>query len=221
MADNWRTRAAQELRDEARAHGKTPILEKDLDGARQAVQAVMDHPIAAQLLSEGEAEKSWFAKDEKTGLYRKCRPDFFTKNRIIVDLKSVASAAPEFLQRRVFDGGWFQQAPWYCEVVERVQREPARGYFWICVEQKPPHAVVVRRPPETVLMHGHRLNTEAFDLFAKCAAEQHWPAYAEEIEDLSLPSFALFKLEEAGVAAEARGMEAVRYSRETGANAFG
>lgn len=221
VADDWRTKVAREQRDDARARGCTPILEKDLDGAHAAVQCVMDHPIAATLLAKGDAEKSWFAKDEATGLYRKCRPDFFTESRIIVDVKSVASCAPEFLQRRVYDGGWFQQAPWYCDVVERVSGAPAKGYCWICVEQKPPHAVVVRRPPDTVLMHGHRLNQEAFALFARCVATGEWPAYGEEIEDLSLPSFAMFKLEEAAVASEAKGMEAVTYSRQTGANPFG
>lgn len=220
-ADDWRTKAARELREDARARGRTPILEKDLDGARNAVQCVMDHPVAAQLLSEGQAERSWFAKDKTTGLYKKCRPDFFTTGRVIVDVKSVASCAPEFLQRRVFDGGWFQQAPWYCDVVERVDGAPANGYCWICVEQRPPHAVVVRRPPDTVLMHGHRLNQEAFATFARCVATNSWPAYGEEIEDLSLPSFALFRLEEAAVATEARGMEAVTYSRQTGASPFG
>lgn len=221
QADDWRTKVAREQRDDARARGMTPILEKDLDGAHAAVRAVMEHPIAGQLLSDGKAEQSYFAKDEKTGLYRKCRPDFYTSSRIIVDVKSVTSASPEFLQRRVYDGGWFQQAPWYCDVVERVESKPAQGYCWICVEQKAPNAVVVRRPPDTVLMHGHRLNEEAFALFAKCVAEKHWPAYGDEIEDLSLPSFALYRLEETAVAAEAKGMEAVRYSRETGASPFG
>lgn len=220
-ADNWRSKAAQEQRDEARMRGRTPILEKDLDGARNAVQCVMDHPVAAALLAEGAAEKSWFARDEATGLYKKCRPDFFTSQRIIVDVKSVASCAPDFLQRRVYDGGWFQRAPWYCDVVERVDGAPAKGYCWICVEQKAPHAVVVRKPPDTILMHGHRLNQEAFALFAKCVATNSWPAYGNDIEDLTLPSFALYRLEETAVAAEAKGMEAVTYSRQTGASPFG
>lgn len=219
-ANDWRTKAAQEMREGARVLGKTPILEHELGAAHDAVQAVMDHHVAAELLREGDAEQSWFAKDKATGLYLKCRPDFFTKSRIIIDIKTVASASPEFLMRRVYDGGWFQQAPWYCDVVERVDRLPAEGYCWICVEQKPPHAVVVRKPPYAALMHGHRLNQQAFATFAKCAAENNWPAYSEEIEELGLPDFAYYRLEESALRSEGRGMEAVKLAREIGANPF-
>lgn len=220
-ADSFQTKAAREARDEARAKGKIPMLPKHLEQAMGAVEAVRHHPVASHLLNEGKAEQSWFAKDAATGLYLKCRTDFFTSTRIILDVKSVASAAPAFLQRRVYDGGWFQQAPWYCDVVERVDGKPAKGYAWIVVEQKPPHSVVVRRPTDTMLMHGHRLNQKAFSIFARCADENRWPSYSAEIEDLTLPSFALFKLEEEGVADESkpkRGMEALAWAEETGAH---
>lgn len=220
-AEDWRKKAAQEARDEAREAGRIPILTKTYRKAQAAVEAVHAHPIAAALLAAGQAEQSWFAKDKPTGLYLKARPDFFTADRIIVDLKTVASAAPEFLQRRVYDGGWFQQAPWYCDVVERVDGRPAKGYAWVVVEQKPPHCVVVRRPTDTMLMHGHRLNQRAFAVFARCVAEDNWPGYADDIQDLTLPPFALYRLEEDGVASEGKtGMEALRWAEQTGASPF-
>lgn len=220
-ADDWRTKAAREQRDEARAKGKTPLLERDIAKARAAVEAVMNNPIAAALMQKGQAEKSWFAKDKDTGLYRKARPDWFTDDRIIVDLKTVSSAAPKFLQSRLWDGAWFQQAPWYCDVVERVDGIPAKGYLWLCVEQKPPHAVVIRKPPTAVLMHGHRLNQQAFATFAKCAAEDKWPAYGDEIEELDLPTYAYYRLEETALQQESKGMEAVKWANETGGHVFG
>lgn len=222
-ADDWRSKDAREKRDTARAAGKLPVLEKDVDRAQAAVAAVMRHPIASQLLANGKAEQSWFAKDEATGLYLKARTDFFNDKRIIVDIKTVGSAAPDFIQRRVYDGGWFQQAPWHCNVVERVTGSPAQGYCWLIVEQKPPHCVVVRKPTDTVLMHGHRLNQRAIEIFARCNKTGQWPGYSEAIEDLSLPSFAMFKLEEEGVADEAnpkRGLEALAWAAATGADPF-
>ena len=220
-AADYKTKAAQEARDAAREAGKIPVLPKHLKQAEGAVQAVRNHPVAAALLAEGEAEQSWFAKDRATGLYLKCRPDFFTRKRIIVDIKSVASAAPDFLQRRVYDGRWFQQAPWYCDVVERVDGKPAAGYCWLVVEQKPPHSVVIRRPPDTVLMHGHRLNQQAIATMARCVATDQWPSWSDTIEDLSLPSYAMFRLEEDGVVNEGKDrMAALRWSEETGANVF-
>jgi hypothetical protein len=220
-ADDYRTKAAQNARDEARANGQTPLLARDYRRARRAVEAVQAHPIASQLLKAGRAETSWFAKDRKTGLYLKARPDFVTDDRVLVDIKSVGSANPDFLRRRLFDGRWFQQSAWHCNVVERVDGLPAKGYCWLCVEQKPPHAVVVRRPTDSVLMHGNRLNQEAFKIFARCVAEQKWPAYGLELSELDLPDFAYYRLEqEAEAERTPTDMRAVQLARETGAHVF-
>lgn len=221
-AKDWRTKAAQEAREAAKAEGRIAILPAVLAQAEGAVAAVMAHPVAAHLLAKGRAEQSWFAKDKETGLYRKARTDFYNAQRIIVDIKTVGSAAPDFLQRRVFEGGWFQQAPWHCDVVERVEGSPAAGYCWLIVEQKPPHCVVVRRPPDTVLMHGHRVNQRAFAVFARCAKTGQWPGWSDTIEDLTLPSYALFRLEEDGVVNENKtGFEALAWARETGGHVYG
>lgn len=220
-AEDFKTKDARQKRDDARAAGLLPVLPKHLAQAEGAVAAVKRHPVAAQLLAEGDAERSWFAKDKATGLYLKARPDFFTKGRVILDIKSVASAAPDFLQRRVYDGCWFMQAPWYCDVVERVDGRPAAGYAWIVVEQKPPHSVVIRKPTDTMLMHGHRLNQKAFATFAQCVKTGQWPSYSTSIEDLSLPTFALYRLEEEGLADEQkpkRGLEALAWAEQTGAD---
>lgn len=224
-ADNFKKKATQELRDAILNEGNIPILGKDFDTSRRIVDAVMSHPVAAALLRNGEAERSWFWKDPKTGLYKKCRPDFFTAARILIDIKTVGSAAPTFLKRRVQDGGWFMQAPWYCEVIERVDGKPAAGYCWIIAEQEPPHAVVVRKPPEVALIHGDRLNKQAWSIFTRCVERNEWPAYGDEIEDLGLPDFAYYRLEEDAIreddARKLRGMEAVRLAEETGGHVFG
>lgn len=222
-ADSFMTKIAREQRDGARAAGKIPVLTKHLKQAEGAVAAVRAHPVASALLAKGHAEQSWFAQDKATGLYRKARTDFFNAQRIIVDIKTVGSASPDFIQRRVYDGGWFQQAPWHCDVVERVEGQPAAGYCWVIVEQKPPHCVVVRKPTDTVLMHGHRLNQRAIEIFDRCNKTGQWPGYSDAIEELNLPTFAMFRLEEAGVADETnpkRGLEALAWHEQTGAHPF-
>lgn len=217
-ADDWRKKDAQEARKAAIAAGQIALLTKDFERAQAAVQAVQRHPIAAELLKEGKAETSWFAKDKATGLYRKARPDFYNSKRVLVDIKSVASAHPDFLQRRVYDGGWFQQAPWHCHVAEMVEGEPVRGYCWLIVEQKPPHAVVIRKPSDTVLMHGDRLNKMAFDTFAKCVKANDWPAWGNDVEDLSLPTYAFYRLEDEKENKPTRGYEALAWAEKTGAD---
>lgn len=217
-APDWRKKDAQDARNTAAAAGQIALLKKDFERAQAAVQAVQRHPLAAELLKEGKAEQSWFAKDKATGLYRKARPDFFNNQRILVDIKSVTSAHPEFLQRRVFDGGWFQQAPWHCHVAEEVQGEPVRGYCWLIVEQKQPHSVVIRKPSDTVLMHGDRLNKLAFETFARCAKTDQWPSWGFDVEDLSLPTYAFYRLEDEKENKPTRGYEALAWAAETGAD---
>lgn len=217
-ADDWRKKDAQEARNAAREAGKLPVLAKDYDRAAMAVLAVARHPLATALLKDGKAEQSWFAKDKDTGLYRKARPDFYTSGRVLVDIKTVASAHPDFLQRRVYDGGWFQQAPFHCDVAERVEGSPVRGYCWLIVEQKPPHAVVVRRPTDTILMHGDRLNKAAWATFAKCVKTDQWPAWEETLEDLALPTYAFYRLEDEAVNKPNKGLEALAWAEQTGAD---
>jgi hypothetical protein len=220
-ADNFKGGDARKIRDAAYEAGKIPILEKDMQRAHDAVRAVQEDPIAAELLSEGEAERSWFAKDEVNGLYLKARPDFFTKKRVIIDVKSVGSTDDDFIGRRIDDGGWFMQAPWYCDVVERIDGEPAHGYCWICVEQKPPHDVVVRKPTMAILAHGHRLNQRAIKIVAQCNRTGIWPGNGGAIKEADLPTYAYYRLEESALREESRSMEAARWSRELGSNAFG
>lgn len=217
-ADDWRKKDAQEARNAAREAGKIAVLAKDYERAVLAVEAVGRHPLAAELLADGKAEQSWFAKDKDTGLYRKARPDFYTTSRVLVDIKTVASAHPDFLQRRAYDGGWFQQAPFHCDVVERVERAPARGYCWLIVEQKPPHSVVIRRPDDNILAHGDRLNKAAWATFCRCAKTDQWPSWGEDLQDLSLPTYAMYRLEDEKENQPRKGLEALAWAEQTGAD---
>jgi hypothetical protein len=65
--------------------------------------------------------------------------------------------------------------------------QPAKGYAWIIVEQKPPHSRGDPPPRRRhLLMHGHRLNQKAFATFARCVKENQWPSsWSDSVEDLT------------------------------------
>lgn len=221
-ADDFKTNAAKDAADEALAAGKTPLLEKDYERAGRVVEALRAHPIAGHFLAAGDVEQSWFARDAGTGIWKKARPDLFAPDETLVDVKTVGSAHPDFIKRRIFDGGWYQQAPWHCDVVRAVLGHEPADYLWIIVEQEPPHAVIVRRPSAGAMDAGQRKNAEALQTFAACVKSGQWPAYAETIEEIGLPDFAHFKLEdEAMNGAANKGMEAAHYSLQSGASPFG
>ena len=78
-ADDWRTKAARDKRDEAHAAGKTPILNADYVTAMAMKQAVSAHPLAAALFDGGVPERSGYWIDPETGMRLRFRPDWLTE----------------------------------------------------------------------------------------------------------------------------------------------
>ena len=194
-AENYKTKAAQEAGDEALARGVTPLLRHVFDDANNAVDAIMNHPEAARFLEGGIAEQSYFAK-HPLGIYVKSRPDLVNGAQIIVDVKSCGSVHPDFIRRRIYDGGWDMQAPFHCDVYRQTTGSEPTDYLWVCVEQKPPHAVAVYRPTRDTMAAGARKNAAAIATFAECARTGVWPGYPTGITELGLPDFAHYKLAE-------------------------
>lgn len=197
-APDFRKKDAQEQRDDALAAGRTPILKADHETACTAVWALRNHPDAGPLL-QGTVEQGWFALHE-SGVWTKARPDLFTPDEIIVDIKSVGSVQDEFLRRRIYDGHWYIQAPFHADVVTRVLGHQPKDYLWLCVEQKPPHAIKVVRPVRSTMEAGGRKIAEAIATFAACARTGEWPAYPAGIRELGLPDWTHYRLEEEALA---------------------
>jgi hypothetical protein len=218
-AADYKKPANAELANQALAAGKTPLLRPDYERAKAIADRVLNHPRIGKWLAAGIAEQSCFARDEAHGIWVKCRPDFFTADRIVLDLKTVGGTSDKFLRNRITDGGWFMQAPWYCDVIERIDFEPPQDFFWVCVEQDEPHAIRIVRPPDDTMAAGGRENEKARAIFGRCARTHTWPAYPDAVESLGLTDFAHYRLEEDALAAP--GMEAAQIAVATGANPFG
>ncbi len=223
-AADFKTKVARSEADEAISNGLTPLIRADYERAKRAADAVMRNPNYAALITAGVPEQVYIAKDARTGVWVKTRPDIVSAGERIVSIKTVASCAPDFLKRRVYDGGWFRQAPWECHVYERVMGAPAKDYIWLCVEQDEPYDVTHHRPTANALAHGARLNEKALSIMAECIKTNTWPGYPSGT-DLDLPDYALYRLEADGLADEPkepgrRDMRAARIAEETGANPF-
>lgn len=209
QADSWRTKAAQEARDAARAEGKTPLLP---DAATKIVQmraAIDAHPIASKAFVAGEAERSIIWQDRATGSWCKARPDFMPDHRnYLIDYKTVVSAHPRAFERHAFDMGYHQQAAWYLDGLAAVAGKRAHEYWFVCQEREPPFLVSVCRLAGDAVEWGAKLNRRALEIFAECVATNEWPGYrdpsrpdADRAFDIGLPAYAAFQLaerEEAG-----------------------
>jgi len=189
-ADNYRTKAAQEQRDAARAEGKIPVLvgadANDEFGAELAkAQAMTDsvraHPEAGELFRRGHPEKSLYWTDPETGVRLRARADWLTlinERLTCVDLKTAASVYRPDLERVFWKNGYYLQNAWYVRLLTAIKgSEP--DFAFVCVEKEPPYLVeVVRYEPEDVA-EGHRLNRIAINTFARCIETGEWPGYTD------------------------------------------
>jgi hypothetical protein len=189
-ADNYRTKAAQEQRDAARAEGKIPVLvgadANDEFGAELAkAQAMADsvraHPEAGELFRRGHPEKSLYWTDPETGVRLRARADWLTlinERLTCVDLKTAASVYRPDLERVFWKNGYYLQNAWYVRLLTAIKgSEP--DFAFVCVEKEPPYLVeVVRYEPEDVA-EGHRLNRIAINTFARCIETGEWPGYTD------------------------------------------
>ena len=169
-----------------------PIITADeADRVRGMIAAIRRHPTAHLILEGGEAEQSVFAAHRETGLLRKGRLDWITRDNqgrpCIVDLKTTDDAAQ--FERTVAAYRYHVQAAYYTDLLETLgEKEPF--FLFIVVEKEPPFGVrIIQLEPETFRI-GRALYERNLALYAECQASGKWPCYSEEIETVAIPNYA-------------------------------
>lgn len=191
-ADDWRTKAAKEKRDEARAAGKVPLLLKDADLVLRLSAALRANEYVADLLDGAHTEVSYFWTTD--GIPMKARGDIVTRDGLAFgDLKASVSASPEFFQRQAFNSGHFLRSPWYTDGWEAVTGNRAE-YFYIIVAREEPHLVTIARLDERATSWGRLMIRRAMTLFDLCRKRNRWPGYFDEPTTLSLPGWSEYRL---------------------------
>lgn len=188
-ADSWRTKAAQEARDAARKRGATPLLTADWLTVQAISEALLEHPIAGELLtaSAGTPELSAFAPDPATGVWLRGRFDLYADGDLF-DYKTAASADPDTFARRAVDYGYHRQAAWYLDLARLVGLD-ADGFGFIVQEKEPPYAVACIRLSDEHLILGRRDMRTAIDTYAECLASGLWPGYGDDWQTVELPGY--------------------------------
>lgn len=154
------------------------ILDEEQYGhATRAVEAVREHPLAAQLLAQAHSyEASMFAKDEETGLALRGRADVILKNGSIVDLKTTRDATPRGFRSSMYKFRYDVQAAYYVDLAKRCGYDTER-FFFIAVEPNPPYPVAVYWTSPYTLEQGKVQYRENLDLLARCLEADHWPEF--------------------------------------------
>lgn len=191
--DDFKTKAAREARDMARAAGKIVLKTEAAAEVLAMSQALHRHPVASELVQRGTAERAYVWQDPQTNIWLKAKPDYM-RPKALVDLKTAPSANPAAFSYHLYSMGYHQQAAWYLDGVEAVTGERPDRFVFIVQEREPPYLVTVCPLDLQAVEWGAKLNRKAINLFAQCVERNDWPGYQDQ--PISLPTHAHFKLAE-------------------------
>lgn len=190
-ADDWRTKAAKEARDEARAAGRVPLLAAQWDEVQAMVDAAaaqLVEMIAEPLFVAGKPEQpiAW----QEDGVYCRSLIDWLHDDyRTIDDYKTTSrSANPEQWTRSLFSFGGDIQAAFYRRGIRAVTGvEPE--FRFVVQETYPPYALsVIGVGPDVLLMADRKIDY-ALAVWKRCLEDDHWPGYPQRVCYAELPAW--------------------------------
>lgn len=192
-ADDYRTKAAREQRDQAYIDHKVPVLEKQWRKAERMVEALHLHETAHELLKVGSAEVSMYWVDPATGVRCRGRIDWL-RPHVAIDYKTSADASPRAFTKSVHSFGYHQQDAWYLDGLRAVGH-PVDDFLFIVQSVEAPYLVSVNRLSPEAIAYGRELNSRALATYKECKALGMWPGHGERIHTLNLPAWAYRDLE--------------------------
>lgn len=97
--------------DDAGKRKLTVITPDQIERIKRIHADASQHPLIQQGVLNGRIERSMFWKDEETGIWLRARPDALPNaDGVFADLKTTSSFAEHFLERQIFDAGYYLQA---------------------------------------------------------------------------------------------------------------
>lgn len=199
--DDWRTKAAQAARDEARAAGLVPIKEDDF-----AQAAVMAESVRVQLLERGitldgesEIAVEWHEPTEHGPVLCRAMFDYaWIEHGKILDLKFTDNAAQTAIERNAENLGYAIQWAAYTRAMAALRPDLAgrTEFLFAFCERAAPFAINLTKPDGLFRELGERRWLRAVAEWARCLATGEYPAYGRGINVLSAPAWALAKEEE-------------------------
>jgi len=180
--DDWKTKKARELADEATKAGKIPLLEKQC-ATVSAISVSIIRTIlnCAELMidnlnDDGEAELTYVWNEN--GVWLKTRPDWISKDKkLILDLKTVGqSANPNEFSNKAVSLGYDTQSALYrrgSNAINGIEPE----FVFIVVEIEPPYMASVVSLSAEFQELGRQKVESAIGLWRWCLRNNKWPGY--------------------------------------------
>jgi len=178
--------------------GKTPLSQADMNVIQGLTEAVREHAVCHDLLSQGMPEVSLFWKAPIWEVMCKCRCDWLAPDAgVIVDLKTCPDASIGAFARDAARYKYHWQASWYLSGAEAVIGPGAWRFIFLAIEKTEPFGIgLYELPPEALDVAKEQVKP-LIGTFWNCQEEGVWPGYEPEIITLNLPSWAIRTEQEA------------------------
>jgi hypothetical protein len=192
--DSFRSKAAQEWRDEMEQAGVVVISDGQLETARAQIMAVMAHPDAARLIN-GSQKQVAFRHKTKHCFAAKGLIDLLPEHPEdgVVDIKTCESSALESrrsLAWHIYEWQYHIQAGAYCQGYTFATGEERTRFRFIFVTSKPPYRVAVAELPMAAVLFGADQYAAGINRFAECLQSNRWPSIWDGEVEVDLPECA-------------------------------
>lgn len=195
-AADWRTKAAQEARDAARAAGQIALLAREVAEVDAIAEAVLAHPTACALFTQpGQREASVFATVDGVPVRGRFDflPDLTLPRPVAVDLKTTAGEATPDEFGKAAARYWYDvQESWYLDALEATGAGRI-DFAYVVVEKEPPYLPAVFQLPLVLRERGVERAKRARDLFRECTAEGRWPGHPEDVQFVTVPNWVTYE----------------------------
>lgn len=192
--DSWRTNAAKEARDAARASGRVPLLEREAEQVYAMIDAahaqLQLHDASPTPFTAGKPEQTlvWMEPAEGGAVTCRALVDWLHDDRrVIDDFKTTsASADPHRWERTLFTIGADVQTAFYLRGIYALFGIHAELRY-VVQETYPPYALsVLSLAPAALAIGKHKVET-ALAIWSKCLEADHWPGYAARVAYVDPP----------------------------------
>lgn len=199
-ADSWRTNAAKDERDRARAIGFIPLLTTVVDDVRNMVDMANSQLDALDTdrrpFAGGRAEQTLVWTDGVPGgpdITCRAMVDWLHDDRLVIDdLKTTSTSAnPYTWPRTAFNIGADVQTAFHLRGLAAVSDPSpvAREMRYIVIETEPPHALSVMSFTPAALAVGHAKTMYAIRRWSECLASDVWPGYPNRVTYVDPPAW--------------------------------
>ena len=191
--DNYKTKAAQDARNNSKEDGKLVVLKRELDELYIGLEPMRKNLAEAGVVLTGghaEATAIW----ERDCMCR-TRMDHISEDLCtIVDLKCTENANPQFLERHIIDMGYDIQAAAEIESIEtlRPELEGRVRFADVFIELEAPYFVVVADHTESMLELGRARWNRARRKWIECLETNVWAGFTNRIM-VHAPNYAMNK----------------------------